>query len=277
MSLALALPCSVSNVESRAVARMLPYATDSRCPSASAGELCRKAHAREPWLPVLPQFGSSTETGLNPCLRLDVGGGAVMNSCLPGAHVLAGWHSLAAEALKPLFQHPELRLVRGMCFGHWNGDQVRRTCSSTYYGHIYHQVRRTCSFTYYGYTYYHQGAVRWARSFGTPRRGTLLVQFCQEVLQWYPAFAGRFMKDWGGSYVPCKQRELEKLREAGKDESSYYKSVMWRSCRPAALAAHDAATGAGGPAAELTPPHGMRNLYGAQHGRMLLVPSQPQP
>ena len=233
-----------SHMESRTVARMLPYATDSRCPPASAGDLCRKAHAREPWLPVLPPFDSSTETGLNPCLRLDVGGGAVMNSCLPGAHVLAGWHSLAAEALKPLFQHPELRLVRGMCFGHWNGDQ---------------------------------GAVRWARSFGTPRRGTLLVQFCQEVLQWYPAFAGRFVKDWNQAYVPCKQRELEKLREAGKDESSYYSSVMWRSCRPAALAAHDAATGAGGPAAELTPPHGMRNLYGAQHGRMPLVPSQPQP
>ena len=69
--------------------------------------------------------------------------------------------------------------VRGMCFGHWNGDQ---------------------------------GAVRWARSFGTPRRGTLLVQFCQEVLQWYPAFAGRYVKDWNQAYVPCQQRELESQR-----------------------------------------------------------------
>ena len=98
-------------MESRAVARMLPYATDSRCPPASAGDLCRKAHAREPWLPVLPPFGSSTETGMNPCLRLDVGAGKMMKTCLPGAHVLAAWHSLAAEALKPLFQHPDLRLV----------------------------------------------------------------------------------------------------------------------------------------------------------------------
>ena len=101
-------------MESRAVARMLPYATDSRCPPASAGDLCRKAHAREPWLPVLPPFGSSTETGMNPCLRLDVGAGKMMNTCLPGAHVLAAWHSLAAEALKPLFQHPDLRLVSGL-------------------------------------------------------------------------------------------------------------------------------------------------------------------
>ena len=126
-----------------------------------------------------------------------------------------------------------------MCFGHWNGDQ---------------------------------GAVRWARSFGTPRRRTLLVQFCQEVLQWYPAFAGRYVKDWNQAYVPCKQRELERLREAGKDESHYYGPLMWRSCRPAALAAHDAATGVGGPAAELTPPYGLRNLYGAQQrGRILLA------
>ena len=101
-------------MESRAVARMLPYATDSRCPPASAGDLCRKAHAREPWLPVLPPFGSSTETSMNPCLRLDVGAGKMMNTCLPGAHVLAAWHSLAAEALKPLFQHPDLRLVSGL-------------------------------------------------------------------------------------------------------------------------------------------------------------------
>ena len=101
-------------MESRAVARMLPYATDSRCPPASAGDLCRKAHAREPWLPVLPPFSSSTETGMNPCLRLDVGAGKMMNTCLPGAHVLAAWHSLAAEALKPLFQHPDLRLVSGL-------------------------------------------------------------------------------------------------------------------------------------------------------------------
>ena len=132
-----------------------------------------------------------------------------------------------------------------MCFGHWNGDQ---------------------------------GAVRWARSFGTPRRGTLLVQFCQEVLQWYPAFAGRYVKDWNQAYVPCKQRELERLREAGKDESHYYGPLMWRSCRPAALAAHDAATGVGGPAAELTPPYGLRNLYGAQqHGRILLAQPEPEP
>ena len=57
---------------------------------------------------------SSTETGMNPCLRLDVGAGKMMNTCLPGAHVLAAWHSLAAEALKPLFQHPDLRLVSGL-------------------------------------------------------------------------------------------------------------------------------------------------------------------
>ena len=209
--------------ESRTISRMLPYATDGRCSPALAGELCRKAHRREPWLPVLPPFGSSTETRPNPCLRLALGGGAVLDSCLPGAHLLAGWHSLAAEALEPLFHaHPNLRVVHGQCFGHWNGDQ---------------------------------GAARWAHSFGKPRQGVLLLQYCQEVLQWYPAFAGRYLKAWNDAYVPCKQRESEKLREAGKDVSSYYGSAMWRSCRPAALAAHDAATGDGGPAAELTPPY----------------------
>ena len=79
--------------ESRAtISRMLPYASNERCPAAA--ELCHKAYAREPLLPVLPAFGDSTATGRNPCLRLEMGRGSVLDSCLPGANLLGGWHTL---------------------------------------------------------------------------------------------------------------------------------------------------------------------------------------
>lgn len=230
--------------ESRAtISRMLPYASNERCPAAA--ELCHKAYAREPLLPVLPAFGDSTATGRNPCLRLEMGRGSVLDSCLPGANLLGGWHTLASEALEPMLSaHPKVRMVHGQCFGHWNSDQ---------------------------------GVVKWARAFGAPRRGVLLLQACESALQWYPAFAGDYLKAWNGAYGPCKQRELQKLRAAGtKDpETEYFGSVMWQTCRPAALAAHDAATGTGGPGAELTPPFAMRNVYGASHGRLLLVLRNP--
>ena len=227
--------------------RTLPHTSSSRCTPSDS--LCARAHVQEPWLPVLPPFGESAQTGVNPCMRLEMdgnGGKTVLDSCFPGAHLLPAWHSFAHEALDNLFRaHPQVRMAsNSLCFGHWVGDQ---------------------------------GAARWARTFGAPRRGTLLLQSCESLLQWYPAFAARYLKTWNAFYDKCKGDELARLHGIGKDERDYFGEggAMWRSCRPGALAAHDKATGTGGPGAELTPPFVMRNAYGATHGRLLIVLRNP--
>ncbi|KAL1510475.1 hypothetical protein AB1Y20_006780 [Prymnesium parvum] len=186
--------------------------------------------------PTLPIAPAFLPAYRTPCLT--IGGTPV---CLPAVHVISGWHMLDEAALGFLKQVPQLERRSGSCFDDWPNDG---------------------------------GAARWVSSWGGPLAGgkdALLMTHCNKLLSWYPAFAGRYLSAWGATYGPCKLRELAKGKA---DEAAYYRKAMWEVCRPAALAAHDAAVGSGGSGREATPPFVMKALYGA-HVRIISALRNP--
>ena len=44
---------------------------------------------------------------------------------------------------------------------------------------------------------------------GPPSSGAVLMTHCNKLLQWYPAFAGRYTAAWGKAYGPCKESEID--------------------------------------------------------------------
>ena len=219
----------------------LSYADSERCGADDA--ICRRVHQFQPTLPLAPPFAPAFS---NPCLRLDEG-----TSCIPQVHVIGGWHSFVDRALVPLLQgHQQLALRLGgskSCFNGW-GDAPQA----------------------------------WRSWFGgwrvKPREDKQLVQVCGHMLQFYPDFQNGYLREFLRAYWPCKATEVAKLKAAGKDEGAYYGAApapMWATCRPAALAAHDAATGTGGRGHEMTPPFIMKAVYGSRPPT-LLVPLQPR-
>ena len=202
------------------------------------GDLCKRIRQQEPSLPAAPTF---TSLDPNPCLRLD----RRASACLPSVLLLHAWHSLASAAmyLPSVSSRPSIQLVRGQCFNQRQGD------------------RAVPSFL---------------RSFGAPPGDKMLVHACDSsALQWYPAFAGRYLKAWNDAYGPCKSEELEKLRSRGQGEGDYYSHGMWSTCRPRALAAHDAAAGTGGTGSEATPPYILRQMYGHASLKVVMLLRNP--
>ena len=144
--------------------------------------------------------------------------------CLPAVHVVSGWHMFSDESLNWMKAVPELESRPGGCFDDWGEDD--------------------------------KNSRQWIGQFGkAPPPSTMILTHCNKLLTWYPAFAGRYTSAWGKAYGPCKARESAK-------PGDYYANAMWQVCRPAALAAHDAAMGVGGAGHEATPPFVMKALYG---------------
>ena len=159
--------------------------------------------------------------------------------CLPYVHVISGWHMFSEESLGWLKHVKQLETKGGSgCFADWNDDA---------------------------------GGAKWSSSFGgPPSSGAVYLTHCNKLLSWYPAFAGRYTSAWGKAYGPCKEAEIAKNPKA-----DYYATSMWQVCRPAALAAHDAAVGTGGAGFEATPPLVMRALYGASRIKLISALRNP--
>ena len=173
----------------------------------------------EPRLPIAPAFEPSLT---NPCIKISTG----QLICLPFIHLISGWHMFSDEALGFLKRLKEVEVRGGTgCFDDWEPDA---------------------------------GSARWVESFGgAPSTDRLIMTHCNKLLQWYPAFAGRYTSSWGKSYGPCKAENVAK-------PGDYYSLYMWPICRPRALVAHDAAMGTGGAGQEATPPFVMKALYSSR-------------
>ena len=88
------------------------YAAPSRC---HGDRLCLRVHAMKPTLPLAPPLADGV---VNPCIETAGGGGLV---CLPGVHLIGGWHMFAAEALSFLHGIKRLDTSRdGGCFDDWH-------------------------------------------------------------------------------------------------------------------------------------------------------------
>ena len=164
--------------------------------------------------------------------------GSGRTHCLPSLMVLPAWNALADNS--PLTTTMSGLTTAGGCFGRWDVDA---------------------------------GAARWVRN----QKSEPALHMCSPSLMWYPAFAARYLAAWNAAYDACKKTEIASLRANGKPESEYYGAHMWRTCRPRALAAHDATAGTGGTGAEATPPYVLRMLYQSQPEllRLLLVLRNP--
>ena len=214
------------------------FADEARC---EGDALCKRIHRQQPYLPIAPPF----EQGLkNPCVRA---GGTV---CIPQVHVLGGWHSFVEEALAPLLKaHPALAINDRLgvaCFNEWDSSP--------------------------------QSAGRWFGGWGVrPSSERQLVQQCVHELSFYPAYPNGYLRDFLAAYWPCKAREVETLKARGKDEGAYYggDGPMWRTCRPEALAKHDAGVGTGGVGHEVTPPFVMRAVYGSRSPTLIALLRNP--
>jgi len=172
--------------------------------------------------PTLPISPPFAKGLSNPCIETKDG-----LSCLPAVHLISGWHQFDQTALTWLSHVKQIKLKNSGCFDDWSDDS---------------------------------GGGRWAAAGGgAPAADVLITTECRKLLTWYPAFAGRYTVAWGKEYGPCKEREVANAQKEGVD---YYDKKMWPICRPAAMRAHDASAGTGGPGHEVTPPFVMRQLYG---------------
>ena len=168
---------------------------------------------------------------------------------MPGAYVIGGWQCGAQKLRSVLKQHPSLEPLGNTdaCYATWRDDGGART---------------------------------WVRRFGAhARNASKLVAAvgCVSMLQYYPGFAGRFHKWWEDSYWPCKARCMADKACA----RTYYSKGQWTTCKPAALAAHDAAVAlaadpaSGGASANATPPLLLAALYGPRPPALIALLRDP--
>jgi hypothetical protein len=195
--------------------------------------LCLRVHALEPDLPLRSALDL---TQRNAC-PLDG------RSCFPLVHLVGAFHSFLEETL-----------------GSGQGAHGAQ-CDGLLSGHAGVSMQHRCFNNIDASAIVQKGGKAFLAGWAAPRgaAGPLLVSECMAALEWYPNLAGRYAAAWERTYWPCKQRAI---RENGSRAFFHGPdALMWSRCRPAALAAHEAAHGTGGPGHEATPPVVLRSLY----------------
>ena len=194
----------------------------------------------------LPAPFDAVASPLTPCVAPSSEGA---RRCVPGAYVIGAWQCGVQKLRSALRHHPSLESLTGSdaCYATWRDDA---------------------------------GGRAWVRRVGgVARNASKLVAAlgCISMMQYYPGFAGRFHKWWEQSYWPCKGRCMDDRSCA----RTYYSKGQWATCKPAALAAHDAAVAlpnlhsSDGMVVNATPPLLLSALYGPRPPALIALLRDP--
>ena len=206
------------------------FSDPTRC--SAHDDLCRRIQALEPTLPIRPPLLHGRAT---PCLTDSV--------CLPGVHILSGWHMLEEDGIKPWFaQHPQVEVRSGGCFNLWRD---------------------------------HNGALQWVESFGSINASMLMAtsNCASKQLTWHPEYAGRYFSTAMDLWEACK-KENASSSSSGCAKIRQHSAESERLGADPRLAAHSELIGSGGIGKEATPPFVMRHLYGS-HVRIITALRSP--
>ena len=202
--------------------------------------VCLLYQRLEPTLPLRAPLASS---GRSACRN---------GHCFPLLHVLGGYHSFLEETLGTGKRA--------------HGAQPDGLLS----GHSMVEMQHRCHNEFdEGNTFDKQGGGP-AFLTGWPRDEILIAE-CMTGMMWYPNLAARWSREWSAAYWPCKSQTIRR-----EGQRAFRERLMWGKCKPAALAAHDAAHGTGGVGREATPPFLLRMLYPASASpKVVLVLRNP--